>query len=487
MKNGQLSFISNKTNTRLVIILQYIERNRTFTLKELADRSNSSERTIASDVKYLKEYFGDSVRFHSGSKGYYFEEIHLTRYKEQKILLFENECLFEIVKNIFYNQFDSISELAYKYSFSETAFRRLLTRTNELLESYGLSWQSPPLKIGGEEPKIRKFFKDFFYEGIETPYTVIPDKRVHELFIEEGNMPLGNYELGTGSTPQSFYYTLYIAMVRSSQGNHVSIPENLLNRVYLEPDFRFLLSRGKEIEKSFQLDLPKEELAWVFLNLICQRTVEREDQERIFYERFNLWPQIEQVTKRFLSEKRVLGNKQQQIIPFINSFFLSRKINELVDPVLNKELLNNAEELKIGINSDLERNIAFLQQEQEVLPFNQTYFYEICASFTLYSNVILNVHSTIRTIFFLLEGNHFVCQAIRMEAQQLFGAKHQLKFVPIQLLAKNKLLAEGSDLIVTNYDRYVSEFIDEQEYVLIKTIPDEQDWSNIEERLLSID
>lgn len=487
MKNVQLAFISNKTISRLLIILQYIERNRQFTLKELADSSNASERTIASDVKYLKDYFGETVHFHSGSKGYRFEEVHLTRYKEKKILLFENECLFEIIKNVFYNQFDSISELAYKYSFSETAFRRLLTRTNDFLESYGLFWQSTPLKIGGEEAKLRKFFKDFFYEGIETPYTMIPDKRVHELFVEKGEISLGNYELGTGTTPQSFYYTLYIAMVRSSQGNHVVIPKNLLNRVYLEPDFRVLLSRGKEIEKEFQLKLPKEELAWVFLNVICKRTVDRDDQEKVFYERFNLWPQIEQVTQRFLSENRISEKDQQRVIPFLNSFFLSRKINELVDPVLNKEMLNELDGLMIGRKSDLEKNIAFLQQEQEILPFDLTYFHEICASFTLYSSLILDVYSSARTILFLLEGNHFVCQAIRIEAQQLLGAKHQLKFVPIQSLTKSKLKKERSDLIVTNYDRYVSEFIDEEEYVLIKTVPDEQDWNNVQTSLLSID
>lgn len=487
MKNVQLAFISNKTNTRLLIILQYIERNRQFTLKELADRSNASERTIANDVKYLKDYFGESIRFHSGSKGYRFEEVHLTRYKEQKMLLFENECLFEIIKNIFYCHFDHISELAYKYSFSETAFRRLLTRTNDILENYGLFWQSTPLKIGGEETKLRKFFKDFFYEGIETPYTVIPDKRIHELFVNKGGASLGHYEVGTGTTPQSFYYTLYIAMVRSSQGNHVTIPKNLLNRVYLEPDFSVLVATGKELEKEFRLNLPKEELAWVFLNTICKRTVDREDQEKVFFKRFNLWPQIEQITEKFLSENRVSENEQQRIIPFINSYFLSRKINELVDPVLNKEMLNDIDGLMSGRKSDFEKNRAFLQQVEEILSFNPSYFPEICASFTLYSSLILDVYSSPRTILFLLEGNHFVCQAIRIEAYQFLGAKHQLKFVPIQTLTKSKLKQAESDLIVTNYDRYVSEFIDDQEYVLIKTVPDEQDWSNIQTSLFSID
>jgi hypothetical protein len=485
MKNLQLAFISNKTNARLLMILQFIERNRKFTLVELAENNNVSERTCANDLKYLKEYFRECAVFHSGSKGYTFTETHLTKYKEHKALLFEYECLFEIIKNIFYGKYEDIDDLAYKYNYSVTAFRRLLTKSSNILESYDIFWTSNPLNIGGSEECVRKFFKDFFYEGIETPFTVTPSKELYKIFVGEGKRLLGDYEVGTGTTPQSFYYTLYVTLIRSSQGKGISVAQEVFDRVYQENDFIILSSLAQKIEKVYQFNISKVELAWIYLVTICKRTIDRADQERKFYERFNLWPEVEEVSKRFLVERSISPSDQQKILPFINTFFLSRKINELMNPVLNKELLSDLEGGSIENKQIYKENEIFLRKEQQILCFNEKYFQEICTSFTLYSELILTNYSSAKKLIFLLEGNHFICQAIRIKAQRKFGYKHHLKFIPIQTLGKEALRKESVDLIVTNYDRYVTDIIENQNYVLIKTLPDEQDWQHIESSLYS--
>lgn len=56
MREIQLGFISNKTTARLLNILEDIEKKRLFTLGEIAKKNNVSERTIASDIKYIKEF-----------------------------------------------------------------------------------------------------------------------------------------------------------------------------------------------------------------------------------------------------------------------------------------------------------------------------------------------------------------------------------------------------------------------------------------------
>ncbi|OUZ30150.1 hypothetical protein A5885_003331 [Enterococcus sp. 8E11_MSG4843] len=75
-----------------------------------------------------------------------------------------------------------------------------------------------------------------------------------------------------------------------------------------------------------------------------------------------------------------------------------------------------------------------------------------------------------------MEGNHFICQMIRTKAIKLFGERHQLVFVPLQLLTKETLNTTKIDLVVTNYDRYITDFIENKDYLLIKEIPDKQDW-----------
>lgn len=74
MKDLQLAFISNRTTSRLFRILSMIERRRLFTIGELAEKLQVTERTIANDIKYIKDYFDDCISLDSGNSGIFFEE-----------------------------------------------------------------------------------------------------------------------------------------------------------------------------------------------------------------------------------------------------------------------------------------------------------------------------------------------------------------------------------------------------------------------------
>lgn len=348
MKNLQLSFISNKTTVRFLRILNYIEFKSRFTLGELADSVDVSERTIANDVKYLKDHFGRSAEFTSGSKGIIFKEIHLSEYKERKKQLFFNECLFEIIEEIFYGEFYTIDELAHRFNYSETSFRRLLAQSTPILKTYGLGWETNPLMIKGREGNLRKFFKDFFYEGVETPFTVIPDKNLQELFIKRFMNDTGRYTVGSGTTPEAFYYTVYIAVKRVSLGKKVSIPKELQKKVFNELDFFTFYPITEIIEQLYSLKLPEEELAWIYLVTICKRTIDREDLEKNFFNHFNLWPEIPEITKNFLQERDILNDSTEKLSNYLNAFFLTRKINDILAPGLNKELFDDIDKVIDG-------------------------------------------------------------------------------------------------------------------------------------------
>lgn len=138
MRELQLNFISNNTTIRCFKLLNFIERNRLFTIGELARELKVSQRTIANDIRYLKEHFENSALFSSRGKGFRFEETNFSLYKEDKNVLLENEFLFELIKNTFYGKFDRVDELAHFYNYSETTLRRRLTKCDPLLKSYGL-------------------------------------------------------------------------------------------------------------------------------------------------------------------------------------------------------------------------------------------------------------------------------------------------------------------------------------------------------------
>lgn len=483
MRNLQLAFISNRTTSRLFRILAIIERKRIFTIGELAEKIQVTERTIANDMKYMRDYFGESISLSSGNSGFIFDEKKPTSYQMRKKELLANECMFEIVGNIFYGKFFRVDELADHYHFSESSFRRILKQSSRELKKYGLQWASNPLTIHGEEASMRKFFKDFYYEGIETEYTILPDAKLHELVLTQLEGKLGDYSMGSGTTPAALYYACFISIKRSSLGYTISLPDELKQKIYKTKDFGFILSLKESIEEMYEFNMSQEELAWVYLESLCQRTLDREDQEQRFYDYFNQGEEIAGLTEKFLNMHQLSGEKNRFVRTFMRSFFLSRKINQSISPVLNKEMDELKESVQQFDQKSYQRNFQFLSDHGYSLFNTFRYMEDIATSLTVYSNLILDIYTPSKKIYFLLEGDHFICQYIRTRAIQQFGVKHTLTFLPLHALTKEVIQSGEVDLIVTNYARYVLDYIGDTDYHLLKPAPDEQDWQLLEGKI----
>lgn len=483
MRDLQLAFISNRVMSRLFKLLSIIERNRFFTIGELAEKIQVTERTIANDLKYMRDYFSESITLSSGNSGFLFEVTKPSIYQKRKQQLLENECLFEIIGNIFYGKLYRVDELADYYHYSESAFRRMLSHSNAILKSYGLQWVSNPLTIHGDEASLRKFFKDFYYEGTETEYTILPDPALHELILKKLHGKLGNYRIGSGTSPESHYYTYFIAFKRASLGYTISLPEELINLAYTGADFSLLYSLKEDFKELYGIEYPKEEFAWIYLMMIVERTVDREDQEQLFYDHFHMGKESAFLTEKFLQMHELSELSYPIITTFMRAFFLSRKMNHLIAPVLNKEMTDVKEAV---IHSDYQtylKNLQFLEEQVPISFSSSNYLEDICVSLTVYSELILDLYSPAKTIYFLLEGDHFLCQYIRTRAIQQFGLKHHIIFLPLQSLTSENLQQDKVDLVVTNYSRYVSDYVIETEYVLLKEVPDDQDWQQLEKKI----
>ena len=404
-------------------------------------------------------------------------------YQERKQHLLENECLFEIIGNIFHGRLSRVDELADYYHYSESSFRRMLTQSNSVLKSYGLQWASNPLTIQGDEASLRKFFKDFYYEGIETDYTVLPDPALHDLILTQLKGKLGNYRIGSGTTPAAHYYTYFIALKRASLGYTINLPEELTSLAYTADDFSLMYSLKESLEQLYGIEFPKEEFAWIYLVIIGERTLDREDQEQLFYAHFDKGKESAQLTEMFLQMHKLPQTNYQIVAVFIRSFFLSRKLNHLIAPTLNKEMTDIIEAVIHSDHQTYQKNLQFLKEQGSIYFDFSNYLEDICASLTLYSGMILDLYSPMKTIYFLLEGDHFICQYIRTRAIQQFGSKHKLTFVPLQTLTSESLQQSEIDLIVTNYSRYVLDYVIEIPYLLIKEVPDDQDWLYLEQTI----
>lgn len=480
MRDLQLSFISNRTTSRLFRILSIIERSRLFTIGELAKKIQVTERTIASDVKYMRDYFGESIKLSSGNSGIMFVEKKPSIYQKLKQQLLKNECLFEIVGNIFYGRFANVDELADRYHFSESAFRRMLKKSNKELKTYDLQWASNPLTIEGAESNLRKFFKDFYYEGIDTEYTVRPDQELIDLLGIKLEGMLETYSIGSGTTPAAFYYTFFIAIKRTSLGFVISLPEDLKSQTYTEVDFAQMFELKSSIEQLYKISVSKEEFAWIYLVNLCKRRLYLENHEQRFYDHFHQGEAIELITDAFLDMYVVPTKTYPTIKTFMKSYFLSRYINYRISPVLNKEM-NDLKDAVFHFDQEAyQKNYEFLKERALNLLGTSPYLEDVSVSLTIYSGLILDIYTPSKIIYFLLEGDHFIYQYIRTRVIQRFGAKHIIKFLPLQYLTEEVLDNADVDLIVTNYSRYVLDHIVSTDYLLLKEVPDEQDWQKLE-------
>ncbi|MBE9896487.1 HTH domain-containing protein [Enterococcus casseliflavus] len=483
MRELQTEFITNPGIKRLMRILAFIEREQSFTVVALAEQLIISQRTLIKDIQTIKAHFGESIDLRSSNSGFYFEELDRVTYQENKEKLLEQELLFEVIEQIFFGESKDIDEVAHHYSYAESTLRRFLSRIQPTLASYGLTMTFKPLAFSGEEASIRKFFYDFYYNGEQTPYTVRPPEGLHQLFIRELAEELGNYEVGTGLSTSAFYSLLYITIVRVQQGHPSTVPKWLEKIIFQEKDFQFLLRLIPSIKKDYCILLPKEEFVWLYLMLICTRTIDRLDQEKRFLVRFNQSPEVQEIEVSYFSDPRFDRWNRSVLETLLASFLVSRKLNEAICPTLNKQQKEEITLIKKNHQEAYQKNVSFLMNYQNVLSFSEIYFEDIAVSFTMITDLLVSYYQPIKSVLFLLEGEPILVQTIRLQAQRYLGNQYQLTFLPLQELTEARLKSEQTDLIVTNYRPYIFDYMLKEDYILLSTIPTQKDWNRIKFKL----
>lgn len=476
MKNLQLKFIVDPSIVRWFRIINQFERNQLATKGELAKSNHVSERTIQTDINKMKDYFSESVQFISTKSGYSFQKERPVLFLKQKEQLLENEILFEMLGNVFYGELEDMPELIDRFHLSEATFRRYLKQIQPVLEEYELELSLYPIDLKGQEANIRKFFKDFYYEGEMTPHTLVPPKDLHELVQATFYNQFADFTIGTGTSPAEFYYSLYIAIERVRHGQTISLPTVLIEKVIDSDNFQLMFSLQEAIRENYQVVLSESEFCWLYLVTVAKRPLDRIDQEEVFCQELaiqgTLTPLTEMYVKEYFPELQFT-----EALPVLQAFFLSRVINHLIAPIQNKIMAEIIEKTKQDSSEIYEENQTFLAASLSELKLTETYLSDIATSLTLLVKRLQERYLQDRKkVIFLLEGDLYICQSIRSKVIHYFGKRHDLFFMTIQALSDEFLAQEDIDLVVTNYSDYLSEYTVNTDYLLLKTVPDSQDW-----------
>lgn len=121
---------------------------------------------------------------------------------------------------------------------------------------------------------------------------------------------------------------------------------------------------------------------------ICKQTVEQPEKEKIFVKYFSLWTAFDKLSEEFSSEWGDFMDSQEAK-NLVHAFLLSKKINDLIAPVLNLIL----EEVSTQIDAEAnEKNLEFLRKHEGILGISSEYFTDICNSLTIYSEAIKEIY-----------------------------------------------------------------------------------------------
>lgn len=189
-------FMLLDTNSRNILsILSIIsEKNEWYTIHEISEKLNVVERTIQRYIIHLKDCID---QFNEGEeendrlflsyekyKGVHLETPKghgLHRFKQ---LVLEQDETFIMLRDIFFEEFQSVTKYAMEHYISESKVRKSVKKIRYYLKRYHLSLSNISFKIVGEEKQIRLLTYYVVWYGLkghDWPFRQVSQNKVYEV------------------------------------------------------------------------------------------------------------------------------------------------------------------------------------------------------------------------------------------------------------------------------------------------------------------
>ncbi|WP_208559712.1 helix-turn-helix domain-containing protein [Marinilactibacillus kalidii] len=479
MKEFQLQFIVNKQTRRVLKLLDTFERTSAHTLKELETTLSVSDRTILTDIHFIKDYFEEIVILESSLIGYTFTILDRSQYTQSKQLLIEDEPLFKIIEQIFFNECLTLIEWSEELLLSESSILRYLKTIEPILSEYGIMISKNRVDFVGNEINIRRFFYDFYYESSITSHTVFPPLSIHNitLALRQENF----FDEYTHITFGDFNYTIYIAIERFLNGKTIQeLPKELdFLKKNLKPSY---YSNVKKIVVDyFGIDLSDIEKLYIYTVLLCKRSLMDFNAEMKFLEKVPQSRLAVMWAEKYAQLIETPYKEKARTLVFLESFFTSIYLKSLLSPTLNQNVHDVNQFTTERFSMLFDKTYAFISQNlKEPLHLTDTQVQDISANLTIYTDSLTLMYwKTYKNVAFLLEGNRYVCGNIRAIAIKSIGNYHNLFFPDAADMSMTYFDDNNIDIIVTNYNEYIADYIEDREYILFEVNPTTKDWKKL--------
>lgn len=251
---------------KLEVIEHLYISGKWLTLKELAQKTASSERVLKQDMLQLREQFSKEV-LQTSHRG-----IRLVLPPHKNIddiyrFVLENSLAFNFIEKLIYDETKTVAELAEELFVSSSTLFRLIKKMNSALAEYYVQIQTNPCKLISEsEDTIRYFYISYFserYNSLEWPYKTIEQNSFEQLLFLLAK--LNHIPLDFADFKRLKLWTA-IPFLRAQQGNYTVIKSNNYSKMI--PDFSKLQPEAGMIEKKLAITLDKTFIEQVFSILI---------------------------------------------------------------------------------------------------------------------------------------------------------------------------------------------------------------------------
>lgn len=247
---------------RLEVIEYLYSRDDWIPLRELAQKTGSSERILKQDMIRLREHFSIEV-LQTSHRG-----IRLVFPPNQSIddiyrSILKNNIAFNFIEKLFYDDTKTVFELADELFISSSTLFRIIKKLNVSLKKYYVQIQTHPCKMISEnEDTIRYFYLNYFaecYSHLEWPHTAINQEIYEQLLLLL--MKENNIIIDIADFNRLKLWTV-IPFVRTQQGNYTEITSSNYSKMI--PDFSKFQPAIAMIEKTLGISLNKKFLDQVF-------------------------------------------------------------------------------------------------------------------------------------------------------------------------------------------------------------------------------
>ncbi|TPR55091.1 helix-turn-helix domain-containing protein [Enterococcus sp. OL5] len=148
---------------RWLELLAALEEQEHTTAVVLSEQLVCSKRTIHTDLKDLKMYFGPTILLLGNDVGIHFSFLDPSGYMEKKQALLEKEPLFLYIDRILEDKKEPNQTLAVYLKLPSASFNRMKRQLAKFLRStYGVTIDATNTLIGSE-PAVRQFIYDFYF------------------------------------------------------------------------------------------------------------------------------------------------------------------------------------------------------------------------------------------------------------------------------------------------------------------------------------